>query len=663
MWRLPARAPRRANLFLAVFILLAAGCARPRVELIPRSVLFGNPDRVKPRLSPDGRKVAYLAPLDGVQNIWIRTVGEEDDHPITEDQGRGIYSLVWAYDNRHVAFIQDRDADENWRLYSVDVTTGEIRSFFPKSDVRGPMQTRLLYRCPCHPEEVMVGVNNRDPSVFDIYRVNLNTGETRLIQRGIKDAVIWLFDSKMDLRGALRAEDDAGQTLLLRDGPRGPFREEIRWGLIDDISWQEGFTPDGKGLYLRDSRGRNTSALVRYDLKTKQIELLAEDPVADVSKVYLHPGTGRAQFVTFLKDRLEYKVLDPAVEGDLRRIRASGEGDAWIIDRTPDTRYWLIAYESDTKPVRYAVYDSADSSVTTLFVQREALVGRPLAPMQPVQIQSRDGFTLYSYLTRPIGRKKAGPLVILAHGGGLKRDIWGYNPEAQWLANRGYACLQVNYRGTYGFGKKFMNAGNRELGRKVLNDFSDAARWAVDAGIADPDKIAIYGGSIGGYFALACATFTPDLYRAAVSAVGLVDLVSYVQYVPPIWRAYLTTLDARIGRYPRYDSGPRAGEPKEEADWTAQDSADVEFLRAQSPFYNTDQVKIPLFIAGGDKDSRVPKELVEEYVKRLRKSGVQVEYISYPNEGHGFRIEENRLDFYRRAEQFLAEHLGGRVEQ
>jgi len=390
--------------------------------------------------------------------------------------------------------------------------------------------------------------------------------------------------------------------------------------------------------------------------------VIAEDPRFDLASVAFHPTEHRAQAAAFTGARREWRVLDDEVRGDFERLLAADDGDLSIVDRTLEDRTWLVAWSHDTGPVSYHLWDRTRRDLQFLFVHRAALVDLPLAPMEPVRFEARDGLELHGYLTRPRFGDAPWPLVLAVHGGPWARDTWGFDPEAQWLANRGYACLQVNYRGSTGYGKSFLAAGDREWGGRMQDDLSDAVLWAVRRGVADPERVAIWGGSYGGYAALAGVTFTPALYRCGVAIVGPSNLLTFLDSVPPYWESFRAMLDRRVGRLPRYASGERAGQVKDEADLTEAERRELAFLRDRSPLFHADRVRCPMLIAQGANDPRVKKAESDQFVAAMRERGLDVEYVVYEDEGHGFARPENRLDFYRRAERFLARHLGGRCE-
>ena len=606
--------------------------------LIPRTVLFGNPERASPELSPDGRRLAYLAPVNGVLNVWVGTAGGSDFRPVTHDTDRGIRSYAWAHDNRHLVYLQDRGGDENWRLYAVEPDAGMVVDLTPFDNV----QAQIIAHDKRHPHEVLLGLNRDDERLHDVYHLDLRTDALDLVARNPGDVVGWVADADLVIRAAVATTDDGGAVLRVRAGPDDDWRTVVTWGPADALaSGPLGFTRDGRTLFLADSRGVNATRLVGLDLDTGAVRVLAADPRFDVGGVLVHPDTREMQAVAFTRARQEWMVLDPSIAPDLAAIAALCPGDFDIADRTHADDEWVVAFTRDTESVGYYLYDRRTRTGKFLFHTRPALLGYALARMEPVSFTARDGLAIEGYLTLPpLPRLPPLPLVLLVHGGPWHRDVWGYDPEAQWLANRGYACLQVNFRGSTGYGKAFLNAGNREWGAKMHDDLVDAVRWAVAGGVADPERVAIYGGSYGGYAALAGATFTPDLFRCAVDIVGPSNLITFLETIPPYWSTFRAMMHERVGN----------------------PASDAEFLRSRSPLTYADRIRIPLLIAQGANDPRVKQAESEQIVAALAAKGISHEYLLFPDEGHGFAKPENRLKFYAAAEQFLARHLGGRCE-
>ncbi len=611
------------------------------IPLIPREVLFGNPERMSPRLSPDGSRLAYLAPTDGVLNVWVGPVGSspsEDFEPVTDDTRRGVRVYFWAEDNRHIVYLQDEGGDENWRVHAVDASTKEDRDLTPFDEV----QAQILDKSRHFPDTLLVALNRENPELHDVYRLTLSTGELRLAAKNPGSVIGWVVDTEFRVRGAMAATPEGGFDLLLRDEEDAEWRKVLTWDKEDALSSAPvGFTQDGSKMYLLDSRGANASRLVLLDLESGDEETLVEDTRYDVGRVVTHPDSHEVQAAAVERARTDWVVLDDDIREDFEAIETLDRGDFAVSSRDRADENWLVAFTADEGGASFYSYDRKNKRGVHLFDARPDLAGYDLARMEPVSFTSRDGLTIEGYLTLPPGTSVGPvPTVLNVHGGPWVRDGWGYDPEGQWFANRGYACLQVNYRGSTGYGKAFLNAGNKEWGGRMHEDLVDAVGWAVERGVADPDRVAIYGGSYGGYAALVGATFTPELFRCAVDIVGPSSLITLINSIPPYWKPLLSTFHERVGN------------PDTEED----------FLKSRSPLFSVDRVRIPMLIAQGANDPRVKQAESEQFVAALKDKSIDHEYLLFDDEGHGFARPENRLKFYAAAEQFLAKHLGGRAE-
>ncbi len=607
-------------------------------QLIPRNVLFGNPEKTSPQVSPDGTKMAYLAPVNNVLNVWVGTIGGGNYEPVTKDEDRGVRFYFWSQDNKHIMYIQDVGGNENWRLYATSLETRETRDLTPFENV----QVQIIDRDKHFPNELLIGMNKENPQVHDVYHLDLTTGELTLVAKNPGNIMGWVTDAHFKVRGAVTALPDGGTELLVRDDEDSEWRKLVTWDADDSLtSGPIDFTLDGQAIYLQDSRNVNAGRLVRLNIATGDITVIAEDPQYDVGNVIVHPDTHEVQAVAFNKDRNEWIVLDESIKMDFYNIGGIHQGDFFIISRDNADTTWVVAFTVDNGPVPFYAYDRKGQKATFLFDNQPELNKYTLATMQPISFTSRDGLTIHGYLTLPQGEQKTNlPMVLNVHGGPWGRDAWGYRPDAQWFANRGYACLQVNFRGSTGYGKNFLNAGDREWGRKMHNDLVDAVQWAIDKGIADPKKVAIFGGSYGGYAALVGATFTPDLFCCAVDIVGPSNLNTLIRTLPPYWSTFRATFHKRVGN----------------------PDTEEEFLNSRSPLFRVDQIKIPILIGQGANDPRVKQAESEQIVEAMKSKGIDYEYMLFPDEGHGFAKPENRLKFYAAAEKFLAKHLGGRYE-
>ncbi|TNE84319.1 MAG: S9 family peptidase [Deltaproteobacteria bacterium] len=608
------------------------------MALIPREVFFGNPERIAPRISPDGRHLAWLAPDEGVLNVWVAPTDAPDQaRPVTKDRHRGIRVHGWAHNSRHLVYIQDKDGDENWHLYAVDLDSGEARDLTPIEGVAA----QIIGGSADHPDELLVAINDREPSLHDPHRVSLVTGErTRLLEN--PGFVGWLSDRELNIRFGAAMQPD-GSFVWMRYTGEGwepfasyPSEDALSSGL-------SGFDEHGRLLAL-DSRGRETAALVVLE-DPADPQTVAAHERADIQGIAQHPGTHAVQWVYADAERRERILLDDSVAGDLAALEAISAGDLEVVSRTHDDRHWVVAHLVDNGSTRYHLWNRDTRTASFLFTARPSLDELELARMHPLTLSARDGLPLVAYLSLPPGRDVDGrppeplPMVLVVHGGPWARDSWGYNAEHQWLANRGYAVLSVNFRGSTGLGKTLLNAGDLEWAGKMHDDLLDAVDWAVAEGVADPDKVAIFGGSYGGYAALVGLTFTPTRFACAVDIVGPSNLQSLIENIPPYWAPLRATFDIRVGNIDTEEG--RA------------------LLRDRSPLHRVDAIERPLLIAQGANDPRVTQVESDQIVAAMQDKGIPVTYALFPDEGHGFARPENRFAFYALTESFLAKHLGG----
>jgi len=606
--------------------------------LIPRSLLFGNPKRARPRLSPDAKYMAYIAPDEkDVLQVWVRTIGETDDRQVTQDKKRGIRAYFWTYKPDQLIYLQDSDGDENYHLYAVDLAKNIVRDLTPFQGVKA----QPIDLDPETPDQVLVGLNLNNAQKFDVYRINLNNGAVEFDTDNPGNIVSWTADDQFLIRAAVAVTPDGGSDLLYRETPDQEW-ELLRHWSADDEGGALSFSKDGKTLYIVGSHDANAQRLISLNLEDREETVIAADEQYDVGDVLIHPTKRHIEAVSFYKDKEEWQVIDEAVAKDFEFIRQLQSGEFAIASRDLADQNWIIAYVTDDGPVYYYHYHRDSQNAQFLFTNQPELENLPLANMKPIFYQARDGLTIHGYLTTPVGvEAKQLPTVLYVHGGPWARDTWGYNPAVQWLANRGYAVLQVNFRGSTGYGKDFLNAGNREWGAAMHDDLIDAVEWLKENGIADRDRIAIMGGSYGGYATLVGVTFTPDVFACGVDIVGPSNLVTLIQSVPPYWKPMMSMFAHRVGDI----------------------ETEEEFLKARSPLFLADQIKKPLLIGQGANDPRVKQAESEQIVAEMREKGKPVEYALYTDEGHGFARPENRMHFYAIAENFLAKYLGGRAEE
>ncbi|WP_394847121.1 S9 family peptidase [Pendulispora brunnea] len=614
--------------------------------LIARKVLFGNPDHAAPRVSPDGKRVLFIAPDQGVLNAWVAPASDPTAAKVvTHERTRPVREVRWAETSEHVLYQNDKNGDENFHVFVVDLKTGQEKDLTPYEGVRTDLQDTF----DKHPTTLFVQMNKRDKKWMDPALIDIKTGKVTVLYEndGYQD---FLLDKDAKLRIGQKYNADGSRDIFLRTGTgkNATWKSFIKVGREDagttDPLW---FNRDGKTLYLRDSRDRDTAAFTAVDVGTGKRAVLFEDPKSDAQGDIVDPKTMKPLAVMTNRERRVWHALDKSVQADLDALAQVAKGDITVLSQSRDGRKWTVSFLKDDGPTAFYLWDRNTKRGSYLFVDRKYLQGLDLAPMHPVVIPARDGLELVSYLSLPrsVDPQETGkpskpvPMVLLVHGGPWARDQWGLNSSHQWLANRGYAVLSVNFRSSTGFGKKFVNAGDREWGKKMHDDLLDAVKWAVDAKVADPKKIAIMGGSYGGYATLAGLTFTPDVFACGVDIVGPSNLVTLLNSIPPYWSAIFNDFVMRIGD-PRTDEGKQ-------------------FLMSRSPLSKADAITKPLLIGQGANDPRVKQAESDQIVKAMQAKSLPVTYVVFPDEGHGFQRPENRLSFFSVTEVFLAEHLGG----
>ncbi len=609
------------------------------VRLIPRDILFGNPVKASPRIAHNGAQLAYLAPVDNVLNIWVKTLGKDDDHVITHDTHRGIRSVAWSPDDTSVLYLQDKNGDENWRIYSASLDGQVIQDLTPFDNV----QARIVDIDSDKPHDILIELNKDNPALHDIYKLTLSSGQLTLLEKNPGNVASWIPDDQWNIRGKLLSLDDGSGELWVRDTPTAGWRLLAQFN-PDDAQLVEiiGFSKDGKTIAMLDPRDTNTNKLVAVDVVMGNITVMYHDHHYDITAVIQQPKTKRIQAVTVTKARQEIVVLDSTIQHDIETIKDATRGDIALIDRDDADKFWVVGVKLDIEPAAYYLYLRDNHKVEFLFDSKPALRNYKLAPMEPFTITSRDGLKLEGYVTYPIGVEHRNlPVVVNVHGGPYARDTWGYSSEAQWFANRGYISAQINYRGSTGYGKDFVNASTKEWGAKMHDDILDTVNYFVSNGIADPKRIALYGGSYGGYEALVGAAFTPDVFSCAVDIVGPSNLLTLLTSLPPYW------IHARRNFY------NKVGDP----------TSEQAFLKSRSPLFSAHNIKIPVLIAQGANDPRVKRAESEQIVEALKEHKIPYEYLLFPDEGHGFARPENKLKFYEAAEKFLARCLGGRYQE
>ena len=593
---------------------------------------FRNPEQSGFQISPNGKYISFMQPWKGRMNIFVRTVGS-DAAPlrVTSEEARDISGYFWKGDD-HILFAKDFGGDENFHVVSVGRDGKGLKDLTPYPKVRAQIVDDL----EDNKDEILVSHNKRDPEVFDVYRVNVKSGAEKLVAKNPGNIQGWITDHDGKVRAATTS-DGVNTSLLYRATESAPFKTVLTTSFKDSVD-PLFFTFDNKKLYVSSNLGRDKKAIVILDPETaKEEQLLYENPEVDVEGLAYSKKRKVLTEISYTTWKTQYKFLDAQSEALHKTLQEKLPGYEVITQsHTKDESTWIVAaYNDRTQGSRY-LFDSKSGTLTRLADINPAIAEKDMAEMKPVQYKARDGLVINGYLTLPLGKDpKNLPVIVNPHGGPWVRDVWGYNPEVQLLANRGYAVLQMNYRGSTGYGRQFWEASFKQWGKAMQDDITDGVQWLVQQGIADPKRVAIYGGSYGGYATLAGVTFTPDLYAAAVDYVGVSNMFTFMKTIPPYWKPFLDQMHEMVG------------DPVK----------DKELLTAVSPALHTDRIKTPLFVAQGANDPRVNKAESDQIVESLRKRGVPVEYMVKDNEGHGFHNEENRFDFYTAMEGFLAKHL------
>ncbi len=627
-----------------------AGAKGTSGELIPRAVLFGNPERASPSLSPDGTMVAFLAPLDGVMNVWVAPLATKAPagpggvlsavtaKAVTHSKERPIMRFQWAENGDQIVYQNDRGGNENFHVFVVDLATGQERDLTPGDKTRG----EILDSDKAFPDELLIQTNARDERVFDVYRVNTRTGAQTLVFENDGQWISMVPDASWTIRARAKMQPDGSTLIEARDNATSPWFTFAKVPFEDATSTSiVGYSKDGKTAYLIDSRNRDTSGLFRVVPAADggKPELVFSSPKADVSGAMINPDSREIEGVASEYLRREWKILSSAIAKEFDALKKLDAGDFDVTSRSRDDSKWVVLYRQDVGPARWWLWDRTAGKGVFLGTARPSLEGKPLQPMTPVEITARDGMVLPAYLTLPSSGAKNVPMVLDVHGGPWARDSWGYNPYHQWLANRGYAVLSVNFRGSTGFGKKFLNAGNREWFGRMQDDLNDAVAWAIKEGVADPKRVAIMGGSYGGYATLAALTRDPELFACGVDIVGPSHIATLLKSVPPYWLPMLSMFETRVGSL-----------------------KEAQFLDSISPLTHVDKIRRPLLIGQGANDPRVKITESDQIVAAMKKHSLPVTYVVFPDEGHGFARPENNMAFNAVTEQFLAKHIGGRAE-
>jgi len=642
-----------ATIFLTALIILGLIIMKqtphkPESQIIPREVLFGNPDRASVGLSHDGKYISYIAPKDNVLNIFVAPRDDiKSARPITNDTGRGIRTYFWSYESPYIFYLQDIGGDENWQLHKVNVDTLEDINLTPENGIR----TQIYKVGMKFPGKIIIGTNERNKSYFDLYELDVTSNERKLIFTN-EEYDNFSFDHDFNLRFVHKPTKDGGSEIYKYSEGKTELFFTVPASDVT-TTYFVGCDKTGRILYMSDSTNHNTSRLISWNLDSNEKSEIFYNEKADISGVLTHPTEKTIQAVSSSYIREEWKILDQEIAPDFDYLEKLDRGEINITSTTLDNKFWVVAYLSDNAPVYYYLYDRQQKKASKLFSNKEKLEQYKLSKMHGLVIKSRDGLDLVSYLTVPdetlqndqsYKPKSPLPLVLYVHGGPSVRDSWGFNTVHQWLANRGYAVLSVNYRGSTGLGKDFFTKGHGEWSAKMHDDLIDAVNFAIKEGITEKDKICIMGGSYGGYATLVGLTFTPDVFACGVDIVGPSNLITLLNSVPPYWKPALNFLINLTGGDPETEEGRK-------------------ILNEKSPINYVDKIKKPLLIGQGANDPRVKQAESDQIVDAMKAKNIPVTYILYPDEGHGFARPENRLSFYAITEGFLAKYLKGRFEK
>ncbi len=614
------------------------------MSLIPRSILFGNPNKFNAQLSPDGKYISFIAPKEGINNIWVASVEDISKAVcVSDDKKRGIVNYHWTFTPGLLIYSQDQGGNENFAVYKVSAENGKVTMLAGGENFRVDI-AQLHHK---QAEHVLLSMNDRDPRFMDYHKINLITGERTLAYQNDNGYAGIIFDSQFKPRIASIQCPDASDDLLFFNTTTNSFELQSKVPFEDTLAtalWF--FGKDDRTLLLSDSRGRNTAALKTMDTTTREIKIIAEHAKCDPSGIEMHPYTREISAATFTYAKKEWVFLDEEFQKHVEFIQNQESGELTVFSRTLDDKKWLVIFSPDNGTPKYFLYETSKKKLNFLFETRPDLKGFNLSHVEPRVIRARDGMELVSYLTQPLnpiaGPGNPNPMVLVVHGGPWARDQWGFNSRIQWVVNRGYTALSVNFRGSTGLGKAVANGGNKEWAGKMHDDLIDACQWAIDAKIADPNKIAIFGASYGGYAALVGLTFTPDFFACAVDIVGPSNINTLLSTIPPYWEPMVATFKTRVG------------------DYTTEEGK--KFLFERSPVSRVDKIKKPLLILQGANDPRVKQDEADQIYKAMKDKNIPVEYVLFPDEGHGFQEPRNNVAATALMEEFLSNYLGGRLE-
>ncbi|MCF8367684.1 MAG: S9 family peptidase [Bacteroidales bacterium] len=624
---------------MLIVILAISACDQPakimKAKILPLEDFFKNPDKSSYQISPNGEYYSYRAPYENRMNIFIQKRGEEESIRLTSETDRDIAGYFWP-NNEQILYVKDDGGDENYKLYGVNIDGSNLVCFTDFDGVR----TQIIDDLQDIPNEVIIGLNKRNPQVFDPYRLNIETGEMEMLAENPGNIQGWMFDHAGKLRVAFAITDGINTTLLYRETEQDEWTDVLTTNFKENVS-PAFFTFDNKNVIASSNLGRDKSAIVEFDIANgEEVKVLYENDTYDVEEVNYSRKRKVITSASYTSWKRERHFFDAESEKLFKRIEQDlGEYEIAITGTNKEETVFIIRTYSDRSLGSYYIYDMNTDKLDKIVEVSPWIDENEMAAVTPITYTSRDGLTINGYLTLPKGytmeTAKNLPVVVNPHGGPWARDGWGFNPEIQFLANRGYAVLQMNFRGSTGYGKAFWEASFKKWGLEMQDDITDGTNWLIEQGIADPERIAIYGGSYGGYATLMGLVKEPDLYAAGVDYVGVSNMFTFMKTIPPYWKPMLDMMYEMVGN-PESDSL---------------------LLSEVSPVFHVDKIKSPLFIAQGANDPRVNIDESDQIVEAMKARGVEVEYLVKDNEGHGFRNEENRFDFYRSMEAFLAAHM------
>lgn len=637
----PSSPPLKISLTLALALTLILGCpgslAAEPTPLIPRTTLFQPALRSAPQISPDGRLVSWIAATNAASSLWIRTFEPGEPRQVALDAQGSLRQPTWQADSRALLFLQDTDPSGTPHLFQVHLASGNIRDLTPFLGV----SARLVATSPARPHSLLATLNLRDRRLPELFRIDVFTGALVMEEENPGDITAWHPDALLQPRLAQIRQPDGHSSLSTRPDARSLWRPLLRWGPDEALGRFVAFGPTGSNAWILSSVGAPAPRLLDLHLAQGRTTVAARDPRYDVTDVLIHPASNTLQAVQFTRDRAQWLLLDPSLKPDFDALQAFDDADLDVVGRDLNDQRWTVALSYDHRPTQYALYDRATRTVTPLFDESPPPHPTPLAQTRPFQFTARDGLPLEGYLTLPTGLDPRGlPAVLLVHGGPWARTIWGYDPEVQWLANRGYAVLQVNFRGSTGYGKPHLQAGDREWGGTMLLDLIDTKRWAAQQGLIDPSRTALMGTGFGGYATLAALALHPGEFAAGVSLSGAPSLITLIAALPPGSSPLRSLLQQRLG-------DPEKDRPR---------------LLAHSPITHVRQLRDPLLVVATGNDPQAPITELDAFVAALRRDNRTVEYLLFPQESGLLRLPLHRRRFHAAAEAFLARHLGGRAQ-